>query len=141
MELIVRRHASDDACTLGELLVDGEHECWTLEDPIREQPGVPVSQWKIPGQTAIPAGAYNVTITYSPHFGRNMPLVNDVPGFSGVRIHTGNAASDTDGCLLVGETLGVDAIRNSVAAFSPLYDKIANALAAGEVVTIEYINP
>jgi hypothetical protein len=141
MRLKVIRQPSDDACTLGELLIDGEHVCYTLEDVIRERAGVPVEQWKVLGQTAIPAGVYAVGIDYSPHFGRDMPHVLEVPGFEGVRIHPGNTASDTEGCLLVGEAQGADSVRQSVAAFGPLFDRIKAEIDQGNLVTIEYVNP
>jgi hypothetical protein len=141
MELTVIRYASDDTCTLGELLIEHRHYCFTLEDVIREVPDVPVAEWKVKGQTAIPAGTYQVAVDYSPHFGRDMPHVLDVPGFDGVRIHPGNTASDTEGCLLVGEDKDRDRILHSVAAFGPLFDQIKAALEAGEPVTIEYVNP
>ena len=57
---------------------------------------------KIPGETCIPPGRYNLRWTYSPHFKRNLPEVLDVPGFTGIRIHGGNDPEDTDGCILVG---------------------------------------
>ena len=75
--------------------------CWTLEDPAREAPGEPVEAWKIKGDTAIPRGTYAVTVTRSNRFGVDLPLLLDVPGFEGVRIHGGNTAADTEGCILV----------------------------------------
>ena len=77
------------------MYLDGEFYGYTLEDTVRK-PGQ-----KVPGKTAIPAGSYKVTVTYSPHFKKLLPLINDVPEFDGVRIHGGNSAADTNGCLLV----------------------------------------
>lgn len=75
--------------------------CWTLEDVVREAPGKPVEAWKVNGQTAIPRGAYAVRVTRSARFGVDLPLLLDVPGFAGIRIHGGNTAADTEGCILV----------------------------------------
>jgi hypothetical protein len=119
-------------CTIGELLVDGEHECWTLEDVVR-----PAGE-KVYAETAIPYGVYDVTITHSPHFQRDLPLLLSVPNFEGVRIHSGNTAADTEGCLLVGTGRNATSIVGSRDAFNALFPKIRDALDAGEAVTIEF---
>jgi hypothetical protein len=119
-------------CTIGELLIDGKHECWTLEDVVR-----PVSE-KMYGETAIPYGVYDVVITYSPHFQRDLPLLLSVPNFTGVRIHPGNTAADTEGCLLVGTGRNATSVTGSRDAFNALYPKVRDAIRKGEKVTIEY---
>ena len=96
------REPSRDDCTHGVLFIDGHFECHILEDVIRERPGQPVETWKIIGRTAIPEGEYQIALTQSQRFGRVLPLLVDVPGFAGVRLHPGNASLDTDGCLLPG---------------------------------------
>lgn len=115
--------------------VDGAHECFTLEDVDR-----PV---KIYGETAIPKTRedkpYSVVITPSKRFKRDLPLVENVPGFEGIRIHPGNTAEDTDGCILVGRTKGTTWISESRAAFNDLFDKIKKALDAGDTVTLEIV--
>ena len=127
MEMVLQREPTVDGATLGELFIDGVHQCYTLEDEVRT-PGV-----KVPGATAIPAGRYRVTITQSARFGRMMPLVNDVPGFEGIRIHLGNTAADTEGCLLVGVTKGENTIGQSRMAFEPLFAVLETACACEEV--------
>jgi hypothetical protein len=77
MMLVLQREPSTARCTFGEIRIDGVHRCFTLEDVVRA-PGV-----KIPGETAIPAGTYQITITESPRFKRPLPLLVDVPGFTG----------------------------------------------------------
>lgn len=79
-----------------------EFLCYTLEDKIREVKGKSVSEWKVKGSTAIPAGRYEIKRTMSSRFGREMLQIMDVPGFSGIRIHAGNSQEDTEGCVLVG---------------------------------------
>ena len=140
MELLVQRKPSNEECTLGELFVNGSHECYTLEDVIRET-GAMVSEWKVPGATAIPSGRYRVIITFSKHFGRDMPEVVDVPGFTGVRIHWGNEAADTDGCLLVGSECKASTILRSRVEFDHLFDLLESTISDGEEVWIEYQNP
>jgi hypothetical protein len=124
MILELRRGQSDSKATLGDLYVDGVWTCYTLEDTEVRGP-------KIPGETAIPTGLYKVIITMSPKFGRPLPLLVDVPGFDGIRIHPGNTAQDTEGCILLGQTEGKDFIGSSRAAFDSLYPKIEAVLANG----------
>lgn len=114
------REPTIDGATLGVLFVDGAFQCFTLEDAIREQPGVPVERWKQAGTTAIPAGAYDVAVTWSPKFQRNLPEVTPVPGFTGIRIHTGNRPADTAGCILVGFQRAHAAIQQSAPALAAL---------------------
>ncbi len=102
MELSLIRQPSWRGATLGSLSIDNKWFCWTLEDQIREIPGVPVDQWKIQKVTAIPAGRYRVAVTRSARFGVDLPLLFDVPGYIGIRIHSGNVIEDTDGCILTG---------------------------------------
>lgn len=113
-----------DGATMGSLYINGVWECWCLEDVLREVPGRPVAEWKVPGQTAIPAGRYRITVTHSPRFGRPMPLLHDVPGFSGVRIHAGNTATDTEGCILPGRSRGRASVYESRMAYEALLAKI-----------------
>lgn len=89
------------AYTLGRLTTP-KQTFWTLEDAVREQAGVPVSQWKIPGETAIPKGTYPLILDMSNRFGKIMPHILNVEGFSGIRIHSGNSEHDTEGCILLG---------------------------------------
>jgi hypothetical protein len=98
MKLSVKRIACKPTYTIGRLYVDGEYFCDTLEDRVRNLR----KEAKVAGETAIPDGRYKVTITMSPRFGRLLPLLHDVPQFTGVRIHSGNTAKDTQGCILVG---------------------------------------
>lgn len=128
MELDLYRTDRDGVSTMGELFVDSVFECFALEPVIRDV--------KIKGVTAIPFGRYKVIITMSPHFGRPLPLLVDVPGFDGIRIHPGDTVDDTEGCLVVGQTWGQDAVWNSRAAFNLLFPKIEGALGRGEPVWI-----
>lgn len=134
MELTLTRDICGAACTLGRLDVDGGFECYTIEDVVR-----PAGE-KVHGQTAIPAGRYRIVITQSPRFHRPLPLLLDVPNFEGVRIHPGNTAADTEGCILPGKSRSDDAVFESRAAFTPLFEKIESAIAAGDEVWIEVRN-
>jgi hypothetical protein len=136
MKLRLERQIFGDA-TIGELLVDGQEECFCLEDKVREVEGQPVESWKKKGITAIPKGTYSVIITHSNRFQRDLPLLENVPGFSGVRIHPGNTTADTEGCILVGRTHTDKAVGESRAAFNALFEKIQQGLQDGDSVTME----
>lgn len=131
MELRLERAQYKPDSTIGRLYVDGRLECYTLEDGIRTN--------KVFGETAIPAGRYAVAVTYSPHFRRNLPLVCDVPGFEGVRIHPGNKPADTLGCILVGRhwSEGEETITASRTAFDALFPKIRAALKDEDPVVLD----
>jgi Steigviridae/Suoliviridae L,D-carboxypeptidase/transpeptidase len=134
MELMLQREPSADGCTIGKLLIDDAFECFTLEDIMRDGP-------KIADQTAIPPGRYQVVITTSNRFGRMLPLLVGVPGYEGVRIHPGNTAADTSGCILVGQSRANDSILSSKLAMEQLQRKIAGALARNQDVFITVVNP
>lgn len=110
--------------TIGKLEYDGL-SLFTLEDPIRDK--------KIKGETAIPSGKYRVEITWSPRFGKLMPILLDVPNFTGIRIHSGNKPEDTEGCILVGLEKKKDWIGRSKEAYLKLYKKIEEGLKSGPV--------
>lgn len=135
MELVLQRNPSLREATIGRLSLDGDHLCYTLEDVVREVPGEPVETWKVRGKTAIPAGRYRVIVTMSPRFGRALPLLCAVPGFDGVRIHPGNTAADTEGCILVGVNVAGEAVVESRKAYANVFGRISAALeqADGEV--------
>jgi len=118
--------------TIGELHDgDGKMLCFTLEDCWRTD-GV-----KIPGATAIPEGIYEIIINQSQRFKRSMPLLLNVPGFEGIRIHTGNTDADTHGCILVGTVKQDNMILNSRLAFDGVFRMIETAINAGEKVHIQ----
>jgi len=131
MKLILTRDRSTEKSTTGILSVNGQFECYTLEDVVRPT--------KIHGETAIPAGEYEVVLTMSPRFKRILPLLLNVPGFDGIRIHPGNTDKDTEGCILVGESQSRDFIGSSRVAFMRLFNKLADAKDAGERITIDII--
>ena len=115
----VKRLYKTDTSVIGELLVDGIFECYTLEDVERLT--------KIKGETAIPKGTYRVIINESNRFKRLLPLLIDVPNFEGIRIHSGNSNHDTEVCILVGQTRNKNYIGQSRKAFDKLFKKMQAA--------------
>ena len=130
MNLKLIRKWFTDTSTCGMLYVDDKFQCYTLEDVVRTGP-------KIRGETAIPYGTYDILITFSNRFQRDMPLLVNVPGFEGVRIHSGNTDKDTEGCLLLGMTHSENFIGSSRQAFENLFPLIDDAYSAGKKITLE----
>lgn len=128
MNIQLIRNKSSAKSTIGRLLIDGAFQCWTLEDVVRPA--------KIAHETAIPAGAYKVIITESNRFKRRLPLLVDVPGFEGIRIHPGNSAADTEGCILVGTAPATDWVGGSRAAFDSLFLLLQHANPDTMTITI-----
>ena len=137
MKIVLTRDDCTDKRTLGTMLFPDGYVCQTLEDPVRPS-GV-----KIAGDTAIPSGIYPVTITMSTRFGKLLPLLSNVPNFSGIRIHPGNTTADTQGCVLVAKSRGKhDDIVSSKTAMEQVQKRIAAALTDPKgVCTIEIITP
>lgn len=143
MKLTLQRTHQRGPRTFGKLFADGRFLCYTLEDEIREQAGVPVATWKIKGATAIPSGAYRVSLENSPKFGADTLTVNSVPGFEGVRMHAGNTEADTEGCPLLGAAINDGGIVGGTSrpAVSLVKQIVQAALDKGEAVTLEVSNP
>jgi hypothetical protein len=116
MILELKRKIFTDDSTIGELSIDGKFVCYTLEDKVRDK--------KIQNVTAIPYGKYEVAVTFSNRFQQYMPLLLNVPGFEGVRIHSGNKSIETEGCILVGGTRSLNFIGKSRVTYKALFDKI-----------------
>jgi hypothetical protein len=142
LDLILQREAPTSDDTLGVLFIDDRFVCFTLEDTLREVPGKPVESWKVYGQTAIPAGRYRVTIVpVGAPFNRNLPLLHDVPGYTGILLHPGATAGDTLGCILLGLQRATAMITSSRPACDLVQQQIEGAIAAGREVWITVLNP
>ena len=131
MEIQLKRTVMTPKSTIGELYVNNKFECYVLEDTDRRLEQNPDA--KIHGETCIPRGKYQIVVTQSARFGRPLPLLVDVPGYTGVRIHTGNKPADTDGCLLPGLTYKENWVSDSTVAWAALFDKIKSALTTEKV--------
>lgn len=138
---IIRRWKKP-AYTISEVWVDGEKQPYNvLEDTDRGlykgMSAADVAKVKVYGQTAIPRGTYNCIYTWSTRFKRMLPLLENVTGFAGIRIHSGNTAKDTEGCLIVGQNLKVGMVLNSRVTLDKFIAKLKAAWDIGESVTIK----
>ena len=136
MRLTLIRKYKLPTYTIGKLYIDGEYFCDTLEDKDRGLTDSmfvsEISKIKIKKETAIPTGTYKVTITYSNRFKKNMPLINNVKGFEGIRIHSGNTDKDTEGCILV----GFNKVKGNVINSRDTYNKLFSILSKSNNITI-----
>lgn len=124
LKLLLVREIKTAKQTHGRLFKVDENDkreflCYTLEDAER-----PV---KIKGETAIPTGTYTVIVTMSPRFKKELPLIMNVPNFSGVRFHGGNTEKDSEGCPLLGMVRHMDSISNCASAVSLVTKMIKQA--------------
>lgn len=144
MKLRLERKYKGTEYTIGDLFIDGVFYSNILEDTVRgltdkndDGDFDDKCEGKVYGKTAIPTGTYKINITYSNRFKRELPLLLNVPGFEGIRIHSGNTAEDTHGCLLPGKNDIKGKVTKSREYTEILIDKIKDSLKIGELVTIE----
>lgn len=141
MKLVLKRINNQDNYCEGKLYIDGTYQCDVIEDTDRgltnEMSITEIQSKKVYGETAIPKGTYQITLdVVSPKFKDRswatfcegkLPRLLDVPGFEGVLIHTGNEASNSLGCLLVGQKTKDGWVSNSTQTFKDLYYKLKQA--------------
>ena len=131
---LIRDDDPTQSHNFGKLFVDKLFFGETLEDMDRHLESGGGKEY---GDTAIPRGRYRVTLTPSRRFGRVMPEVHDVPGFTGVRIHGGNTERDTLGCPLLGQVRTPTGISNCKGVNDRLYVTLQAAEQRGEEVWLE----
>lgn len=152
MKLLLDRKYKKTDYTIGLLYVDGKLFCNTIEDTDRGlKQNMPLSQIKSLKQygiTAIPTGTYKIRMDIkSPKYstsswyirvcnGAKVPRLENVPGFDGVLIHTGNTAKDSSGCLIVGKNTAKGMVTQSKDYFMKLYDIMYKAYKRGEQIEI-----
>lgn len=128
MRLTLKRIANRKDYCIGKLYINGKYFSDTLEDVDRglddSMTEDEIKQSKIKEQTAIPTGIYTVLLTYSPKYKKVMPLINNVKGYSGIRIHSGNSSKDTEGCLLVGKNTVVGRLTDSRNTYNALFKRL-----------------
>ena len=140
MELKLVRTKLTTKSTIGKLYIDDIFYCYTLEDTdrgmLQSMSIEDINKKKVYGVTAIPRGTYEVIVNMSSRFKVLMPLLLNVKGYEGVRIHKGNIPENTLGCILVGMKEGIDCITESKLAYDFLLTKINKAIANKQEITL-----
>jgi len=137
MELKIVRQSKTPTTTIGSLYIDGSKLCDTLEDTNRGLTSTmtldEIQKIKVQNRTCIPTGRYEIIIDISNRFKKLMPHILDVPGFGGIRIHSGNTSIDTDGCILLGTKIDSETVGSSRDAFAKFFPKLQEGLKQGNV--------
>jgi hypothetical protein len=143
LEFSLIRKYFTDTYTIGKLNVNQEYLCDTLEDKVRNLNDKnhdgdfnEEGEGKVYGKTAIPGGRYRINMFYWVRHHRLCPLLQDVPGFTGIFIHAGNTAEDTEGCILPGENKAKGQVLYSRYHTNIIEDLIRRAIKEGKEVWI-----
>ena len=152
MKLKIWRKWPKKDYTIGVFYISGKRLCNSLEDTdrglVQSMPTGKINQLKTWGKTAIPKGTYKVILSVSPKFSNRswakkydglIPEILGVKGFSGVRIHPGNTAGDTDGCPIPGDNTAVGKVTNSTKRYYELMGALMPVWEKGEEITIEIV--
>lgn len=131
--ILIRKHFKD-SYTIGNLfclgsfvenkdikLISNKFLCNIIEDKFR---GNDLSKNKVKDKTAIPEGFYEIKITHSAKYNKMLPEIINVPYFSGIRIHAGNSADDSSGCLICGYNKIVGKVVDSRKCLKEIIDEI-----------------
>ena len=143
MDLLLKRRFLGEHYTIGDFLINSVKLCEVIEDKVRDlnqdgdldDPG----EDKVYAETAIPYGRYRVVLTMSPKFTRLLPLLLGVKHFDGIRIHRGNRAEDSAGCILPGENKQKGMVLNSTKYEMIIVERILEAMLRGEEVWIDVV--
>lgn len=137
MKVEIKRIAKKDKYTIGKVFIDGVYICDSIEDKDRgltqNTPLVEIKKIKVPNQTAIPTGKYQVTLNVvSPSFSKKdyykkfcngyLPRILNVPGFDGILMHRGIDQDSSSGCIILGYNTIVGKVTNSQKAFEKVYN-------------------
>lgn len=147
MNLTLRRTEHRNDATMGAFEIDDVWECFTHEPPVR------TDRIFIPGDSALPAGFYNVSIAWSSKYQRDLPLLASTrPKLDtsdpqperrlariGMWIHPGHPVQDSDGLLLVGQAREGKTIARTKLAFLNLFNKLVGAKTRGEAIDLEIV--
>lgn len=142
MNILLKRIAKKETYTIGKLYIDNVYFCDTIEDKDRglnQNMSInDIKKKKVYGETAIPTGTYSLIIDYSNRFKRRMAHILNVPGYEGIRIHTGNTAKDSLGCIIVGKNKVVGKVVESKITYDKLFPLLEKAYKEDKInITIQ----
>lgn len=142
MQILLKRIFKGPEYTIGHLFINNVFVCDTIEDTVRKLVDLnhdgdfdDKGEGKVYGKTAIPEGTYSIILTMSNRFKKVLPLLQNVPGYEGVRIHSGNTEQDTSGCIIVGQNKVKGKVLNSRIVFDKLMT-ILNKIPKEEKISI-----
>jgi hypothetical protein len=150
IDLTLKRIAKRQGYTIGRLYINNQYFCDTLEDEYRgltqDMTEDEIKSIKIKGRTAIPSGTYVVRLDIVSNkfskkaaykfIGGKVPRLINVPGYSGILIHIGNDANDTEGCILVGRNTVVGKVLESTKTFKALMKELYKDKSREVTITI-----
>ena len=144
MNILLKRIAKKETYTIGKLYIDNVYFCDTIEDKDRglnQNMSInDIKKKKVYGETAIPTGTYSLIIDYSNRFKRRMAHILNVPGYEGIRIHTGNTAKDSLGCIIVGKNKVVGKVVESKITYDKLFPLLEKAYKESKInITIQWV--
>lgn len=136
MIVTIERKYKKSTYTIGNLYIDGNYVCNTLEDTDRGLNDTmlykEIQSQKVKGSTAIPKGIYPISMdivsptfknrSWAKPYNGKIPRIMGVRGFSGILIHPGNTEADTEGCILIGYNTVKGALTDSVDCFHKICD-------------------
>lgn len=144
IQLLLKRKFKGEKYTIGDLYINGEFFCNTIEDTVRNLPEKcpDTPKWiscrckeKVYAQTAIPFGTYKVTMDVSPKFKRVLPRLQNVPHFLGILIHAGTTERSSAGCIIVGH----NTVKGKVMQSKETLEKLLAILGKEKNITIEIV--
>jgi hypothetical protein len=143
MELGLSRRFCKETYTIGRFFANSKYFCDTLEDKVRDLKDLngdgdfkDEGEGKVYGETAIPAGRYKVGIYFWLKHKKEVPILIDVPGFTGILIHTGTNPKHTEGCILVGQNKQKGRLTDGPYYLTTLTQMIRDAISDDDEVWI-----
>ena len=117
MEIVLDRKYKKDTYTLGEVTVNGKFFSMSMEDRDRgltqSMNEDEILSKKVYAETAIPTGRYEIKLSFSNKFKRILPILLNVKGFDGIRMHRLNTAIESHGCIGLGMNNSIGTITES----------------------------